>query len=134
MKNIEIREFIHDNINLISSIGKAHALENSDPDIDTCLEDGEYSKQELKLATKIQTLLEEAQKEAYEKENYIYNLRFWLNESGTFCMEENCREGNLSEPDMCLFGLYVAESELLDKKDKKAMASFCKAYLSKHNP
>ena len=69
------------------------------------------------------------------KINSIYTLRFYRDNEGTLCLDEIAKGGSLDDGgSMYLFGLNLAESKFLDRKDKDALAELCMAFIGKVRP
>lgn len=70
----------------------------------------------------------------YPKRKAIYSIQFYKNKQGTLNMLETCQGGRLDDwLSMDLFGDYIAESKLLNKKEKNSFAIFCKAFIDTHS-
>jgi hypothetical protein len=60
----------------------------------------------------------------------IYSIQFYRDKQGTLNMLETCQGGKLDDwLSMGIFGDHIAKSKLLNKKEKKAFAVFCKGFL-----
>lgn len=67
------------------------------------------------------------------KEDFIYNLQFYFNEEHrVICLDETANESEHGLKDylnMRFLGHEVANSDILDKENKKGLKIFCQGYL-----
>lgn len=70
----------------------------------------------------------------YPKRKAIYSIQFWYDEKEkVLTMTETANASDkLNSADMYLFGGNIANSKLLDKKDKFSFKEFCRAYLQNY--
>ena len=63
------------------------------------------------------------------RDDFILTLQFYDADDGAQDMLVTVNKGRLRRFDMFLHGLQLYECEFLDKEDKKAIATFCRAFL-----
>lgn len=70
----------------------------------------------------------------YPKRKANYSLQFWFDKENVLKMTETCQGGDLDKSvDFGLFGLYLADTKVLNYKEKEAFFQFCNSFMVRFN-
>lgn len=69
------------------------------------------------------------------KKDFIYNLQFYIGNDKVLSMQETANKSNglHDASSMFLFGLELAESDLLDERDKFAFSELCRGFIRRYH-